>query len=97
VSRTPEDETRPAPAVQRTGLVGPVLYLVGWAWPLALALSGVASDLVRIPEPIKWNLTIASLALPFLIARYGGRCRLGCASALLFYNALSVLVMWYWN
>jgi hypothetical protein len=73
------------------------VYLVGWSWPLVLALSGVAADRVRIPTPLKVALSFVSLLLPVLVTRYGGRWRWGCASFLGAYCLLAVMVMWFWN
>jgi hypothetical protein len=77
--------------------IGPLVYLVGWSWPLVLALFGVAADRVRIPTPTKIVLSITSLLLPGLVIRFGGRLRWGCASLLAACCVLAVMVMWFWN
>lgn len=77
--------------------IGPLVYFVGWSWPLVLGLCGVAADRVRIPILTKVALSFASLLLLGLVTRYGGRWRWGCATLLGAYCLLSVMVMWYWN
>jgi hypothetical protein len=82
---------------RRLSPIGLFIYLIGWSWPLVLALSGVAADRVRIPTPAKLALSFVSLLLPVLVARYGGRWRWVCASFLGAYCLLSVMVMSFWN
>ncbi|SIO65017.1 hypothetical protein SAMN05444166_7534 [Singulisphaera sp. GP187] len=77
--------------------IGPLVYFVGWSWPLVLGLCGVAADRVRIPALTKVVLSFASLLLPVFVTWYGGRWRWGCATVLGAYCLLSVLVMWFWN
>jgi hypothetical protein len=81
----------------RPSSLAPFVYLVGWSWPIILGLCGVAADRVRISTPNKIALSIASLLLPALIMRFGGRWRWGCALFLGVYCLLSVMVMWFWN
>jgi hypothetical protein len=82
---------------RQPSVIGPLVYLLGWSWPFILALFGVASDRVRIPSALKGILTIASLLLPVLVSRYGGRWRGGCALLLGGYCLYCVVLMWYWN
>jgi hypothetical protein len=108
IGRAMQDEQNPyAPPASPIGSTQParqqprsfalLVYLVGWSWPIILALCGVAADRVQIPTALKVVLSVASLLLPWLVARYGGRWRWGCAALLGAYLLLAVSVMWFWN
>jgi hypothetical protein len=81
----------------RSSYLGTIVYLIGWSWPITLGLCGVAADRVHISSPLKVVLTSASLLLPVLVVRYGGRWRWGCGLFLGSYCLLGVMVMWFWN
>ena len=54
-------ETTRSKSPRQPNPIGPLVYLVGWSWPLVLGLCGVAADRVRIPTLTKVALSFASL------------------------------------
>jgi hypothetical protein len=71
-----------------------------FAWFIAMGLAGVASDFTRIPLPKKIALTVASIAVAAIIIRTSAGRNRGCVILVMlyiFFAAMEVGVMWFWN
>lgn len=92
----PDNSGDPAPRSHRIAIMY-LVYALGWCWPYVMAMSGVSRDHYTIALGRKVCLTAISLVLPFLIFRFGGPMREGCAVVLCAFCALAIFVMWIWN